>query len=482
MYKERVMKKYDIIVIGAGRASNLARNAGKAGKKVAIIEKSKFGGTCPNRGCVPSKLLIGYAEVARSIKDASRHFIDATINNIDVQKIFDETNAHIEKVDPAYTAKFNENVEIFRGEASFVSNYVVEVNGEQLTAPKIVIATGTRPIAPAHEKAWTSDDIFPLMGKVPKSITIVGSGFIACELANFFDAVGVETKLLARSQSMLKNEDEEIGKIFKAEFTKHVDVAFDTSISDIVHSKNGFELSLLSKQNERSTHKSEALLYATGRVANSDTLKLENTDIKVNKRGFIVRDEHFETDVKGVYVVGDASGEHMLQHAAAEVNHVQKVLLGQKEGTYHFKYIPHAVFTHPEIASVGLTEQKAKEEGTTYVAISKMTRGTKIMVVEGTTYVAISKGWLSSAKAQSLRIKYPRTKFLINPDTYEILGCHLVGPQSATMIHQVLSIMHIDNDIRHLKEMIYIHPALSEALLPAAVKAVAAVKAYNSEH
>ena len=457
------MKKYDIIVIGAGRASNLARNAGKEGKKVAIIEKSKFGGTCPNRGCVPSKLLIGYAEVARSIKDASRHFIDATINNIDVQKIFDETNAYIEKVDPAYTEKFNENVEIFRGEASFVSNYVVEVNGEQLTAPKIVIATGTRPIAPAHEKAWTSDDIFPLMGKVPKSITIVGSGFIACELANFFDAVGVETKLLARSQSMLKNEDEEIGKIFKAEFTQHVDVVFDTSISDIVHSKNGFELSLLNKQNERSTHKSEALLYATGRVANSDTLKLENTDIKVNKRGFIVRDEHFETDVKGVYVVGDASGEHMLQHAAAaEVNHVQKVLLGQKEGTYHFKYMPHAVFTHPEIASVGLTEQKAKEEGT--------------------TYVAISKGWLASAKAQSLRIKYPRTKFLINPDTYEILGCHLVGPQSATMIHQVLSIMHIDNDIRHLKEMIYIHPALSEALLPAAVKAVAAVKAYNSEH
>jgi dihydrolipoamide dehydrogenase len=119
------------------------------------------------------------------------------------------------------------------------------------------------------------------------------------------------------------------------------------------------------------------------------------------------------------------------------------------------------VFTHPEVASVGLTEQKAKEKGI--------------------TYVASSKGWRASAKAQSLRIKYPRTKLLIDPDTYAILGCHLVGPQSATMMHQVLSIMHIDNDIRHLKEMIYIHPALSEALLPAAVKAVSAVKAYNSE-
>ena len=453
------MKQFDIIVIGAGRGSNLARNAGKAGKKVAIIEKSKFGGTCPNNGCVPSKLLIGYAEVARSIKEAANHFIDATINTIDVQKIFEETNAHIKKVDPKYRASFNENVVTFTGKASFVSNYVVEVNGEQLTAPHIVIATGTRPISPAHEKAWSSDDIFPLVGKAPKSITIVGSGFIACELANFFDAVGVETKLLVRGQSLLKNEDEEIGVIFKEEFTKNVDVDFDTTIENTEYDNNGFHLTLITKQGKTSKHYSEALLYATGRLSNADTLKLENTDIKVGERGFIVRDEHFETEVKGVYVVGDASGEHMLQHAAAaEVNHVQKVLLSGKTDVYTFKYMPHAVFTHPEIASVGLTEQKAK--------------------AEGVEYVASITSWKASAKAQSLRIKYPRTKFLIDPKTYAILGCHLVGPQSATMMHQVLSIMHIDNDIRHLKEMLYIHPALSEALLPAAVKAVKSVKDY----
>ncbi len=454
------MKSYDIIVIGAGRGSNLARNAGKAGKKVAIIEKSKFGGTCPNRGCVPSKLLIGYAEVARSIQESSRHFIDATINNIDVAKIFEETNAHIAKVDPSYRSKFNENVDTYTGEASFVSNYVLEVNGGQLTSPKIVIATGTRPVPAPHEKAWTSDDIFPLEGMPPKSITIVGGGFIACELANFFDAVGVETKLLIRDQKILANEDEEISDIFKEQFTKHVDVAFDTSIKELVYKENQFILSLENKNGEQIEHVSEALLYAIGRVPNTDTLKLENTDIEVTKRGFVARDKNFETAVEGVYVVGDASGEHMLQHAAAmEVNHVQKVLLLGTQAPYKFKYMPHAVFTHPEVASVGLTEQKAKKEGV--------------------KYVAISKGWLASAKAQSLRIKYARTKLLIDPDTYEILGCHLIGPQSATMMHQVLSIMHIDNDIRHLKEMLYIHPALSEALLPAAVKAVSAVKAYN---
>ena len=457
------MKTFDIIVIGAGRASNLAKNAGIAGKKVAIIEKSKFGGTCPNRGCVPSKLLIGYAHVARAIKESSRHFIDAQINHIDVQKIFEETNAYIASIDPAYKSRFNENVTLYNGEASFVSDYVVEVNGEKITAPKIVIATGTRPIKAAHEKAWTSDDIFPFEGEVPKSITIVGSGFIACELVNFFDAVGIKTKLLVRSQHILKNEDSDISAIFKEAFSKSIDIDFDTTISEIVYKNGKFHLTLENKTNEKKEHITEHLLYATGRVSNSDTLKLENTAIKVDKRGFIVRDEHFETAVKGVYIVGDASGKHMLQHAAAaEVNHLAKVLLSGKDEVYNFKYMPHAVFTEPEVASVGLTEQKAKEEGIAYVT-------------------SITP-WLASAKAMSMRIKYPRTKFLINPNTYEILGCHLIGPESATMMHQVLSIMHIDNDIRHLKEMLYIHPALSEALLPAAVQAVSAVKLYKKEH
>ena len=427
-------------------------------KKVAIIEKSSFGGTCPNRGCVPSKLLIGYAHVARSIQEASRHFIDAQINSIDIEKIFKETNQYISTIEPAYLGRFNENVTTFKGEASFVSNYVITVNGEELTAPKIVIATGTRPKKPEHEKAWTSDDIFPLEGAAPKSITVVGAGFIACELVNFFDAVGIKSKLLVRSQRILGNEDKDISAIFKEEFSKTIDIDFDTSIQSVEHKNNMFHMTLINKDGTTSTHESEALLYATGRDPNTDTLKLENTDIKVNERGFVARDDSFETSVKGVYVVGDASGEHMLQHAAAaEVNHLEHVLVSDNKEIHKFKYMPHAVFTHPEIASVGLTEQKAEELG-----------------IE---YVATSNSWLASAKAMSLRVKYPRTKFLIDPKTYEILGCHLIGPESATMMHQVLSIMNIDNDIRHLKEMIYIHPALSEAFLPAAVKAVSTARA-----
>lgn len=454
------MKKFDLIIIGGGRASNLAVTAGKQGKKVALIEKSTLGGTCPNRGCVPSKLLIGYAHVANAIRESSRHFIDSSINNIDVKKIFKETNNYVSKIDSRYESRFNENVEIFRGVGSFVSNNIIKVNDNELTAPKIVIATGTKPIRAGHENAWTSDDIFPLKGDVPKSITIVGSGFIACELASFFSAIGIKTKLLVRSQRILGNEDKDISSVFKNEFSKSVDIEFDTTIQDIEYENNKFELTLTSKSKGLIDHTSDALLYATGRKSNSGSLHLENTTIDIDERGFIKRDKFFETSAKGVYVVGDASGEHMLQHAAAyEVNHLGKIILEDSKEALNFKYMPHAIFTEPEIASVGITEQKAQEQN-----------------IE---YITTTTNWLASAKAMSTRLKYPVTKFLVNPKNYEILGCHMIGPESSTMMHQVLAVMHINNDIRHLKEMLYIHPALSEALLPAAVEAVKEIERYN---
>jgi dihydrolipoamide dehydrogenase len=454
------MKKFDLIIIGAGRASNLAVSAGKAGKKVALIEKSALGGTCPNRGCVPSKLLIGYAHVANAIKDSNRHFIDSKLNKIDLEKIFQETNEYVLKVDERYASRFNENVEVFKGVGSFVSNNVVQVNEEQLTAPKIVIATGTKPIKPEHEKAWTSDDIFPLKGKIPKSLTIVGSGFIACELASFFSAVGIETTLLVRSQHILGKEDYEIQEIFKSEFSKKVNIEFDTSAKDVEYKNEQFTMTLENKDGTSKTHTSEALLYAIGRQSNTSSLKLENTSIQTTQKGYIKRDDFFETTAKGVYVVGEAAGVYMLQHAASyEVNHLGKILLEDCKEPLHFKYMPHAVFTEPEIASVGITEQEAKKQN-----------------IE---YVATTTNWLASAKAMSTRLKYPVTKFITNPKTYEILGCHMIGPESSTMMHQVLAVMHINNDIKHLKEMLYIHPAMSEALLPAAVGAVKEIENYN---
>lgn len=458
------MKTYDLIVIGAGRASNLAAKAGKLGKKVAIIEKDRLGGTCANKGCVPSKLLIAYATKIRDFQKSKNHFIDAEITNIDIDKIFKETNNFIQAVEPKYRKKFNENIDVYKGKAKFSSNYIIDINGEQITSSTIVIATGSRPQKVPFEKAWTNEDIFPMLKKIPKSITIVGSGFIACELANFFDAVGIKTKQVVRGKTLLSKEDKDIREIFEKEYLKNIDVQFETVVKEAKYIDNNFELKLEDNNKNITNYKSEALFYATGRISNADTLALENTDIEVDEKGYIKNDKFFQTNVKGIYVIGDAHGKYMLQHAAAyEVNYLEKILYENEKQALNFKYMPHAVFTSPEIASVGITQEEADNLGIEYI----------------TTLT----DWSASAKALALRVNYqPMTKLIVNPDTYEILGCHLVGFESSSILHQVLAIMHINNDIRHLKNMLYIHPALNEALLPAAVNTVEKIKEYRKNN
>jgi len=457
------MKKYDLIIIGGGRASNLAVAAAAAGKNVALLEKDQLGGTCPNRGCVPSKLLIGYADTARRIREADRHFINASINAIDLNRIFSETGEWLSAVDGRYESRLPDGVDLYRGQASFLDNHTIVTGDEKLTAPQIIIATGTRPRpVPENESdlpIWTSDDLFPLTSPPPKSITIVGGGFIAVELANFFEAIGVKTCLLVRGNRLLPAEDAEISDIFLKEFSKNVDTRLNTSIQSTNYNHQQFSLEL----SDGSTHHSEALLYAIGRISNADTLNLQNTDIKTDSKGYITRNDHLESSVPGIYVVGDAAGQHQLQHAAAyDVHYLRQKLLKNNPDPISYGQMPHAVFSEPEIASVGLTEEQAK--------------------AQGLPYVTVTEDWLASARAMSTRLTYPRTKMIVHSKSYEILGCHLIGPESSTMLHQVMMLMHLKNDIRELPKMIHIHPALPEALLSASISAIKKIKTLTNSH
>ncbi len=449
---------YDLIIIGGGRASGLAIAAAKAGKKVALIEKDLLGGTCPNRGCVPSKLLLGYAEAAQRVREAGLHHIEASINEIDVAQVFKETNEWSSQVDSRYESRLPDNVTLYRGAGSFRDDHTVEVNGELLSAGQIVIATGARPRpAPYPElPVWTSEDLFPLKGSVPSSITIVGGGFIATELAHFFSAVGIKTTLLVRGERLLPGEDAEISQIFTEEFSKKVSVRLKTSIVDAGYDGSQFTMGL----NDGSTHQSEALLYAIGRIPNTDHIGLEKTGIETDQGGFIKRDSRLQTKIPGVYAIGDVAGKYQLQHAAGfEVHYLRQILLKGHDEDFNEGAMPHAVFTNPEIASVGLTEEEAQQQGL--------------------PYVAVTEDWLASARAMSTKLTYPRTKLIIRRETFEILGCHLIGPEASTMIHQILMLMHLKNDIREIPKMIHIHPALPEALLAAAVKAINQIKSQS---
>jgi mycothione reductase len=458
------VETYDLIVLGGGRAANLAIAASKAGWKTALIERDRLGGTCPNNGCVPSKLLIGFAEAARHVTDAGRHFIDVSYRGIDTAKLFESVNSYIGGVDKRYESRVDcADVTLIRGDGKFTGPKQIEAAGRMLTADKIVIATGARPTPPpfAHLPVWTSDNLFPLRTAVPKSLIIIGGGVIGCEMAAFFSAIGVETTLAVRNSRLLENEDHEIEQVFQKEFTKNVATYLDADLKHLTYHKDEFMATFQTPDGEK-TLRAERVLFAIGRTPNSDTLDLNQTSLRANAQGFIPVNEHLETSIHGIYATGDINGRYMLQHAAAyEVHYLREKFLKAATATIHETPMAHAVFSYPEVAAVGLTEQQ--------------------LIARGTLYVSVCEDWLASARAEALRIEYPRVKFLISPKDYSIFGCHLVGPEASALLHQVITVMRLKNDIREIAETIHIHPALNECLLAAAVKVIGKVRKARNE-
>lgn len=455
-------ESFDLIVVGGGRAANLAIAASKTGLKTALVERDKLGGTCPNRGCVPSKLLIGFAEAARNIREANRHFIDAEFKQVDAARVFESVNDYVGQVDGRYESRMEQaGVELIRGEAAFTGHKKMAVAGREIESERIVLATGSHPTPPLYSELpiWTSDALFPLKGEPPKSLLVIGGGFIGCEMSAFFSGIGVETHLFARGARLLGREDGDIENVFQSEFEKEVHTHCHASLTDLKYDGANFTATF-DVHGEREVFEAERVLFAIGRRPNTAELQLEKTGLESNERGFIPVDQHLQTSVEGIFAAGDVNGRYMLQHAASfEVNYLRKKFLKGETSPIDDRLIAHAVFSHPEVASIGLTEEELKKSGT--------------------PYVSVFEDWLASARAMAMRIDYPRVKLLVSPEDYSILGCHLVGPESCTLLHQVIAVMQLKNDVRELADMIYVHPGLNECILAAAVKAVGKVREYQ---
>lgn len=454
---------FDIIILGGGRASALAIAAAQAGKKVALIERDKLGGACPNRGCVPSKLLIGFAEAARRTREADRHFTQATYHGTDSGAIFESVNKWIAGVDPRYQGRVEAaGVTLIRGEGRFIGPKTISAASRVLSAEQIVVATGSSPTPPpfANLPVWTSDSLFPLRGPAPNSLLVIGSGFIGTEMAAFFAGIGVATQLFARGSKLLGRADADIEATFAPEFRKEVETHLNASLVDLKHDGSLFT-AIFDVDGSTRTFTAERILFAIGRKPNTDALDLDKAGLAADARGFLPVNDHLETAVPGIYAAGDVNGRYMLQHAASyEVQYLRNKLLKNQTGPIDNRHIAHAIFTHPEVASVGHTEEA--------------------LIAAGTPYVAVHEDWLASARAMSTRLDYPRTKLLVSPEDFSILGCHLIGPEASTLLHQILMLMQLKNDVRELLELVYIHPALNELFLTAAVSAIRAVKEYQA--
>lgn len=456
------MKKFDVIVIGSGGGGKITSPAAKLGLKVAVIEKGPLGGTCLNRGCIPSKMLIHPAEVAMAVREAKKYDIhNDPAFSVDFAKLVNRISATVDGDSAGISAGYsrNPNITYFAGEGRFISNKIVEVNGEQLTADKIFITVGARPQIPeipglAGTPFMTSTEALRNT-TLPKKLIVLGGGYIATELGFAYAAFGTEVHFIVRS-TLLRHEDAQIATEFQKEFSKFHHVHLHALTTRVVYQNGQFTVSYMQDGAEKHVT-AESLLVATGVVSNTDTLNLASTDIQLDRNGFVKVNDRLETAVEGVYAFGDCIGRYLFRHSANfEGEYLfENVFVNPSLSPIVYPPVPHAVFSYPQIAGVGLTEEEAKAAGMDYV-------------------VGVNN-YISSGMGMALLSESGFVKILIERGTRKIIGAHIVGPEASNMIHMLIAFMSKQGTLDDLLAMIYIHPALPEIVRNAARKAKTAL-------
>ncbi len=446
------MKQYDIIVIGGGGGTKFVTPAIALGLKVAIIEKEDLGGTCLNRGCIPSKMLIHPANVLTEARDLDKYSIthigDFAVDfKALVKRVSTEVDKDSQNISKSYVD--SQAIDYYHCQAKFVDDKIIDVAGKKITAQVICVATGSRPSIPSipglqgtpymtSRQALRREDL-------PKSLIVIGGGYIGVELGHVYSTFGSDTTFFVRSH-FLGNEDQTMREIFQENFEKTHKVHYGTKDLSVSYTDEVFTVSGTAPDGSPISQKSEALLIATGVVPNTDELGLENTSITLDKKGFINVNEYLRTDAPDVYALGDCVGNYMFRHSVnfeAEFL-IENLFESDPEDMKEISYppMPHAVFTSPEIAGVGKTEDELKEQKA--------------------NYLCVTHEYKSSAQGMARLPEVGLVKILVDKDSGKILGAHIIGGEAATMIHQLILAATIGATVEDLLRMIYIHPALPE--------------------
>jgi len=446
---------YDLVIVGTGSGNSIL-DPRFADWKTAIVEKGVFGGTCLNVGCIPTKMFVHTADIAATPSVSSRFGVDEELLNVRWRDVRDRIFGRIDPIAQGgreYRIQHadNANVTVYEGEGRFTGHKELTVSldgrAETLTADRFVLAAGSRPVIPDIDGLdqvdyHTSDSIMRL-DELPARLIIVGSGFIAAEFAHVFRSFGVEVTLIARSGALLRSEDEDISARFTELAGERFDVRLNRKEITVRRSGAGIELELDGDE----IVPGDQLLIATGRTPNSDLLDVKATGVSTMDSGHVVVDAYQRTGVDGIYALGDLSSTHELKHVANhEARVVQHNLLHPDEQIQSdHRFVPHAVFTSPQIASVGITEQQARQRGLSYVTSKQ-------------DYAGIAYGW-------AMEDTTGFAKLLADPDTGQLLGAHIIGPQASTVIQPLIQAMSFGLDAHSMaRGQYWIHPAMPELI------------------
>jgi mycothione reductase len=444
------VRRYDLIVLGAGSGNMLLGNELEH-LQAAIIEPDRFGGTCLNRGCIPSKMLVVAADAVQTVREGARLGVHATLDRLDWAEIRDRV---FDRIDPLHESavdyRRSNGIDVYLEPARFIGPRVLQVGAEQLTADRIVVAVGSHPVVPdipgLDSVDFHTTDTIMRIPQLPPSMVIIGGGTIAAELGHVFDAFGTQVTVVQRGPQLLTGEDEQIAARFTDLARGRFRVFTDSDVHSVEVCRSGAMVTI-DRNGQQEVLEAATLLIATGRRPNTDRLDVAAGQLDIDEHGHIVVNDAYQSSVPGVWALGDVANHFQLKHMAnAEMRVVRHNLThGDAPHGLSDKLVPHAVFTHPQIASAGLTEQEAQERGIDHI----------IAVRE---YADVAYGW-------ALEDTTGFVKLLADPRRRSLIGVHIIGPQAATLLQPLVQAMMLGQTIDQLAhEVLYVHPALPEIL------------------
>jgi len=457
---KRAPKVYDLIVIGSGAGLNVASDAYSKGMKVAILDNGPLGGTCLNRGCIPTKIILYPAEVVQTLRDARK--VGVTADNIRVdfslvmRRMHDLISKDVSEMTRNINAARGKGLDLYNDVGSFVGANKIKVQGGLLTAPMILIAAGSRetiPDIPGLKAAGflTSTTALELRAP-PKSLIILGGGYIAAEFAHFFEAVGTKVTIVGRNERLLPQEEPEISLEVKERLSERMRVITGSEVVKAGKVDKGKFIIAKDKITGAETKlEASELMVAVGRQSNADMFRPEKAGIKVDDKGWVVVDRFLRTNVEGIWAIGDAIGRYMFRHTAnyeSQVAWTNMNARSEKEMVPLDEHaVPHAVFTHPEVASVGLREDEAVKKALVMVGEAKYT---------------------DAIRGYSMGDEGSFVKVILDARDRRILGAHAVGPQATAMVQPLVYLMNSGKGTYDpLVKAQTIHPAMEEIMVRA---------------
>lgn len=448
------MKTYDVVAFGTGSAMNIVSEIVQMDPKirVAVIENDMVGGICLTRGCIPSKMILYPAELVHHIKEAGKFGIDVELKGVDYRSVLRRAQEMIreESMMIEESIRRHPQIDLYKGVGEFIDEYTVRVGDDIIKGDKILLCLGSRPAIPPikglKETGYLTSKTLIWSEKLPKSITIIGGGYIAVELGFFLSMMGTKVTIVEQLPRLVYREEPEISELLRRELSKHMKIILNHKVIEV--EKKG-ETKITYAENTETGEtievESEEILVAVGRRSNADITKPEKTGVKVDKHGWIIVNEYLETSKPNIWACGDAIGKHMFKHVANYESQIvlYNAFLGKRvKVDYHA--VPHAIFTYPEIASVGMLEDEAAKKHDILVGYYK---------------------YENTAKGEAMDAKDYFVKVIVERDTYKILGAHIIGPHASILIQEIVNLMYTeDGSAMPIFRGMHIHPALSEVV------------------